>query len=199
MTFIRRSAITIALVAAAALVLGVAPAAAKSCARQIIDDWYKDGRVDGTYALHCYDEAIDELPEDVVQYSSAKEDIERALQDALAKGAPTDSPRTTPDDSGDDRQPVIPPTSKPPTQKPPVQPTTTPSTTPRDPDAGDSGTPEAVGDTSSNASSLPLPLIVLSGLALLLLAAGGAGYLNRRLQARRIDGGTDDGEPPAEL
>lgn len=197
MTVIRRTTISIAVVAVAALVLGVAPAAAKSCARQIIDDWYKDGRVDGTYALHCYDEAIDELPEDVVQYSSAKEDIERALQDALTKGAPTDTPRTTSDDT--DRSPVIPPT-KPPTSKPPAPPkTTTETTTPRSTDAGDTGTPEAVGETSSDAGSLPLPLIVLSGLALLLLAAGGAGYLNRRLQARRVDGGPSDGEPPAEL
>lgn len=191
MTAIRRTTISIGIVAVAALVLGVAPAAAKSCSRQIIDDWYKDGRVDGTYALHCYDEAIDELPEDVVQYSSAKEDIERALQDALSKGAPTDAPRTTSDDT--DRSPVIPPT-KPPSSTPPGPPTTKPqTTTSRTPDAGDTAT-VAVGDTSSDAGSLPLPLIVLSGLALLLLAAGGAGYVNRRLQARRVDGGPS--EPP---
>jgi hypothetical protein len=37
---------------------------------------------------------------------------------------------------------------------------------------------------------VPIPLLILGGLALLLLAAGGAGYLSRRAQARR------DGGPP---
>ena len=48
----------------------------------MIDDWYEDGRVDGTYALHCYDDAIEILPRDVRDYSSAKDDIQRALQAA---------------------------------------------------------------------------------------------------------------------
>jgi hypothetical protein len=38
-----------------------------------------------------------------------------------------------------------------------------------------------------------VPLIVLAGLAGLLLLAGGAGYVARRVQARRGDGGG----PPA--
>ena len=45
-------------------------------------------------------------------------------------------------------------------------------------------------DTASS-DSIPLPLLVLGGLALLLIAAGSLGYLVRRLQARRI--------PPASL
>jgi len=36
-----------------------------------------------------------------------------------------------------------------------------------------------------NADSIPLPLIILAGLALLLIAAGGAGLVSRRLRARR--------------
>ena len=55
------------LLAVFAAVLAVAsPAgAASSCGRAVIDDWYDNGRVDGTYALHCYDDAIDTLPRDV--------------------------------------------------------------------------------------------------------------------------------------
>ena len=41
---------------------------------------------------------------------------------------------------------------------------------------------------TSGPSSIPIPLFILGGLALLLLAAGGAGYLSRRAQARREGG-----------
>jgi hypothetical protein len=36
----------------------------------------------------------------------------------------------------------------------------------------------------ASASSVPIPLLVLSGLALLLLAGGSAGYIVRRYQGR---------------
>jgi len=38
-----------------------------------------------------------------------------------------------------------------------------------------------------NASSIPLPLIILAAIALLLLAAGAASFVARRLQQRKID------------
>ena len=44
------------------------------------------------------------------------------------------------------------------------------------------------GVDTSGPSSVPIPLLILGGLALLLLAAGGAGYLSRRAQARRNGG-----------
>ena len=40
-------------------------------------------------------------------------------------------------------------------------------------------------DTDS-ASSIPIPLLILAGLALLLVAGGSAGYVIRRIQARRV-------------
>ena len=94
-----------ALVLAAAFVgvLAVASpaAAAASCGRAVIDDWYDNGRVDGTYALHCYDDAIEILPRDVRDYSSAKDDIQRALQ-TRKRGEPAPPATTdpTPDDGG---------------------------------------------------------------------------------------------------
>ena len=200
LTATRRIALVLALVGVGMLSLGVGSAtAATTCAKKVIADWYKDGRVDGTYPLHCYEEAIDALPEDVVQYSSAKDDIERALQDALREGAPAGQPEpTTP--RGAERRRAAHERRR--HAERPADDDGTPTTT--GPSAGDDKTPgeetpEALpGDaTSSEASSVPLPLIVLGGLALLLLAAGGAGYLNRRLQARRVDGGTT--EPPADL
>ena len=84
------------LAALVALLALASPAdAAKSCGRAVIDDWYDDGRVDGTYALHCYDDAIEILPRDVRDYSSAKEDIQRALQ-AAKRGDAAPPARTDP-------------------------------------------------------------------------------------------------------
>jgi hypothetical protein len=61
--------------------LGVAsdPAVASVCGDRVVADWI-DGRVDGVYPLRCYEEAVDGLPEDVRVYSSAVDDISRALQ-----------------------------------------------------------------------------------------------------------------------
>jgi hypothetical protein len=143
--------------------------AAPSCGRQVIDDWYDDGRIDGTYAYHCYDDAIEILPRDVRDYSSAKEDIQRALQRKL-RGVK--EPPATTDPS-------------------PADPTTTdPTDTTGIPPSDGLGDPPT--DTIANppvgesASSVPLPLLILAGLALLLVAGGSAGYLIRRFQSRRM-------------
>ena len=68
--------------AALTLLAGPSPAlaAAKPCARAVVDDWYGNGRVDKIFPLHCYQEAIRSLPIDVLDYSNAQEDILRALQ-----------------------------------------------------------------------------------------------------------------------
>lgn len=86
--------------AAAALAFAVAPAQAADtpCAQQIIDDWWADADIDGVYPVHCYREAIDALPEDLAAYSSAADDIQRAL-DALLRGE-TAPGETTPTDGG---------------------------------------------------------------------------------------------------
>lgn len=154
------------LTAFVSLLVATAPASAvQSCGRQVIDDWYDDGRVDGTYALHCYDDAIEILPRDVRDYSSAKEDIQRALQ-AKLRGQP--APPATTDPSPDDEQPGP-----------------TPPTTRTDPPTGPDG-PEATPPLGESASSVPIPLLILAGLALLLVVGGSAGYVIRRIQSRRI-------------
>jgi hypothetical protein len=144
--------------------------AAKSCGEKVIDDWF-DGRIDGTYPLHCYDDAIEQLPRDVRDYSSAKEDIERALQHRL-RGEPN-----------------------PPNTDPSTDPTETTETT-GVPPSSDDGPGATQGDdptalppgtaAGENAGSVPLPLLLLAGLALLLIAGGAAGYIVRRVQARRV-------------
>ena len=163
-----------------------APAgAAQSCGRAVIDDWYDNGRVDGTYALHCYDDAIDILPRDVRDYSSAKEDIQRALQ-AAKRGEDAPPARTdpTPEDGGG--------TSGSSGGTGGSGGSGTPGETPTEtvaPTDGDDGVGSEAGgaiDTDESASSVPIPLLILAGLALLLIAAGTAGYVIRRLQARRL-------------
>ena len=153
-----------------ALLIVAAPAsAAPSCGRQVIDDWYDNGRVDRTYPLHCYDDAIEALPEDVKTYSSAKEDIQRALQ-ARMRREPSPPATTDPSPGGG-------PATKPP--KPPKNQATTVD------DPKDEIPPQVApqADTDS-ASSVPIPLLVLAGLALLLIAGGSAGYFVRRYQGR---------------
>jgi hypothetical protein len=166
-----------ALLASAAL-LGAAAqparaaAAGTPCWKVLLNDWY-DGRIDGSYERHCYSDALKHLPADVSTYSSAHDDILRALQSAVAKqkaGGHTVGPDT-----------VI---------KPPSGGSgggtgtgTNPGTiapTGRDKPAG-------LADKLSpgSPSSLPVPLLVLGGLALILVAAGGAGLVAKRIQARR--------------
>jgi hypothetical protein len=151
------------------LVAASPASAAPSCGRQVIDDWYDDGRVDGTYALHCYDDAIENLPRDVRDYSSAKEDIERALQ-AKLRGEP--APPATTDPSPDEEEPGTTPPATPPGNEPPTT----------DPPAGRDASPPL----GESASSVPIPLLILAGLALLLVAGGSAGYVVRRFQSRRV-------------
>jgi hypothetical protein len=179
------SAVAVAVAVAVALVAALAgsgPAAAAkqpSCAEQVVADWYDNGRVDYLYPLHCYRDAIKTLPPDVKDYSSAKEEIERALQDAANR----------------------PPVSKPTQLDTP--PGTGPTPTDPSPDETEANGSETNDETSAAAgegpdtagpSSVPIPLIVLGGLSVLLLAAGSAGYLARRFGS---GGEGDGGDPPA--
>jgi hypothetical protein len=160
----------LALVVLAALATAPTAAAEKSktCAEQIVADWYGDSRVDGIYPKQCYQQAIKSLPIDVIDYTNAKDDILRALAYAR-RGQPDPGPAGGP------------------------RPTTTSpddTTSGQEGDPGDETTASGATDTSGP-SALPIPLLVLGGLALLLLAAGGAGYLNRRAHARRAGGPPD--------
>jgi hypothetical protein len=62
----------------AALVFCGAGQAKATCVSKLLADW-RDGRIDGTYSVACYRDALAHLPEDVRIYSSAESDIKRAL------------------------------------------------------------------------------------------------------------------------
>jgi hypothetical protein len=153
---------------AASLVLMVAAAPASAgtpCWKVVISDWYADGRIDGTYPISCYEQAIQNLPDDVRTYADAADEIQRAMLDRLRHGR---------DDSGGSGG----------------------SNGSRTPLAfgqggGDEPPKGAVSRLidkigPSNADSVPLPLLVLAGIAFLLLAAAAGSFVARRIQARRV-------------
>jgi len=161
---------TLVCAALAACAVHVQPAAAATpCWKTLLNDWY-DGRIDHTYPKHCYTDALNHLPADVSTYSSAHDDIERALQSAIAKDKQTGH--------------KLGPNTLIPAQKPkPGQSTSTTARGGKKKDTGLTGLADKLNPGS--ATSLPLPLLVLGGLALVLVAAGGAGLVAKRLQARR--------------
>jgi hypothetical protein len=79
------------------LLVASSPAgAAAPCAEQIIDDWADNAVIDGTYPVRCYRDALASLPDDLLNYSSAADDIDRALQ-ARLQGQADPGPATTAD------------------------------------------------------------------------------------------------------
>jgi hypothetical protein len=179
----RNSLVMLVLASAVALAVaaGTASAAAGQtrttqgtpCWKVLINDWY-DGRIDGIYAIHCYRDALDHLPADVDTYSSARDDIRQALEKRIAQGAGggaagggTSGGNGSGSGGGGSS-------------------------------GGGSGSnggggPSAGGPINGaidatkpgNADSFPVPLIVLAGVAFVLMAAGGTGYLTRRNRLRK--------------
>jgi hypothetical protein len=69
-----------------ALAFTATAGAAPSCGARVLADW-SDGRLDSTYSVGCYRQALAHLPEDVQVYSTAQADITRALQQRLGHAA----------------------------------------------------------------------------------------------------------------
>lgn len=159
---------TTLLIALAALVFGASSAVAAqstTCAQKLLNDYY-DGRIDATYPVHCYREAIKALPEDVAVYGNARDTISRALANAIGE-LHAQGKKVTPN-------------------------------TPIKGHGGDSNGPGSKKKKNKNvfawladkigpgnATSIPLPLLILAGVGLLLVAAAAASYTAKRLQARR--------------
>jgi hypothetical protein len=166
----------------AALALGTpgTASAATPCGKKVLADWFDNGRIDRLYPLHCYEEAIDAIPRDLRDYADAEDVISRALQAAVnGQLAP----------GGDDPTPGDDPIGGPGTSGP---------GDPNDPDP-DPGEPTAAPEVDETGlSSLPVPLLVLGGMSIALLAAGGLGYLSRRRAAVDADG-HDGPRPPDDV
>lgn len=151
----------------------------KTCWNALIRDWY-DGRIDKTYEVHCYRDALKHLPQDVRTYSDAYDVISRALADAT-RGKKKVDPAAE----------VAPPTATTETAMTTTGKGTKTRTTTTT--AGAAGNSDASGGGpiggvlsggDQGANGVPIPLLVLAGLAVLLVAAGGAGLVYRRYQGR---------------
>lgn len=168
-------------------------ATGKKCWSDLIKDWY-DGRIDRTYPVHCYRDALKHLPTDVRSYSDAYDVISRALADVTRskKRVTANTPVPPPGDSGS------PPSSggtdsggssSGPKTPPPAGGTGTgpapPGPSPRGGTAAGGPIGGVLNTGDQGASGVPIPLIVLGAVAFLLVAAGAAGLVTRRLQARR--------------
>jgi len=178
--------VLIALIVSAFVALGAPSSAmASACGDKVLADWFDNGRIDRLYQAHCYEEAIDAIPEDLEQYTDAQEVIGRALQASLRGELDTGGVDPTP---GDD------PSSGPGTPGTPGNPNDPSAGGPGGGDPGDPGTEATPDVDTTGISSVPIPLLVLGGMSIMLLAAGGLGYLSRRRAAARDDGarGPDD-------
>jgi hypothetical protein len=145
-----------ALLAGVALLLAMPgqASAAKPCWERVINDWLNDGRIDGTYSVKCYQQALKNVHEDMRDYSNVTDVIQAAMQNALSSpgktgsgGGPGGSPGGTQGHKPRTTQAVPPPSLY----------------------------RQAINSLgTTKAESLPIPLLVLAGLgSLLLLTAGG--------------------------
>jgi hypothetical protein len=145
------------------------------CRDRVYNDWYSDGKIATTYSISCYRDAIAHVKGDALVYSSLSDDIRAAMQGALAL------------QKGDTKVPSQIGKSGPATKPHSDRRSTSSSKAPHGPspstDQVNSTLPTstvAAGATSSGGSGVPVPLLVLGGLALLLTAAGGVGMIAKR-------------------
>jgi len=172
----------LALVAAGAPAASAAPAATatatNNCWLQVVNDWLAHGQVTGLYPIPCYTQAIQHLSAypDIKQYSSAIDDIHRALLAAIHEERGNGPGGSLGLGGGGGSG--------------------------AGGGGGGGGSGGGGGGNGSqgkslfsrlaadigpgNAQSIPLPLLVLGGLALLLFLTAAATWFARRLQGRRI-------------
>ncbi len=183
-----RNCIVVLLALVAVAAFGPARADAKTpCRDRIYNEWYRSGQVASTYPLSCYRDALKHIPPDVVVYSSLSDDIRLALQAAIdrkhGRHVPTEvgsgngtraTSSSTPSggnaaSSGDTSQPA----DTAPDAADPGEMTTTPTPNP-------AIHVVAANPAGTSSSGVPVPLIVLGGVALVLIASGGIGLGVRR-------------------
>jgi hypothetical protein len=161
--------VALVVLTAAGVYLGLATPqaqAAKPCWERVIDDWVDNDRIDGVYSAKCLQEAVKHLPEDVRAYSNFEDQVRQRRQEASRSPQGDESGSGGPRSGGTSVRPIEPNTG--PKDEGPIQ--------------------SVLGSGNTDASSIPLPLIILAALALLLMTAGASGLVARKLKARRARG-----------
>ena len=183
--------------AALLLAFTAAPASASACGQRVLDDWYDDGNVAATYPIHCYREAIADLPEDVQSYSSAEEDISAAMLAAIAANE-RDKKKDNGDTNGKNSSGAGGTKSGGGGGGKGPDGIAGTSDDVEDPggqmDARSGANADQTGPVTqamdkigpSRADSFPLALVIVGLLGLLLLAAGGASFIKQRARGRRL-------------
>lgn len=161
---------------AAVCLLAASPSAAHAgtpCSKRVIADWTRDGEINGHYSPHCLRQAYRSVPEDLRDYSSILDDINAALLAGVGiKNGPNGGPGSN-GGPGPNGGPVN-------------------GTNQRTLGAAEAkrrasqavphaGTTESIPDTSH---SVPLPLLILAGIALAALLAAASPPLIQRLRTR---------------
>jgi hypothetical protein len=151
-----------------AVVSPAANAAKKPCWERVVDDWVDNGTFDGAYPPACLQAALKHVPEDIRAYSDFEERLKQARQEAFRA-------RVLQGRTGSDSDPA---------------PGTRPQIKQAEPDVkpaeSDGPIPQVLRKGTNDASSIPLPLIILAVLALVLMSAGAAGFAHRTLRARKL-------------
>jgi len=165
----------VACAAAGALAFLAMPAQASQsattpCWKSLLNEWLA-GPITTIFPIPCYHQAIKHLPLDVREYSNAANDIELALERAIAlkehKAVTATIAGTT-------------------TTIQPVAPTPTTTTTTTTKKKTKSPFSSAITKiTPGGSGSFPLPLLILGLIAILLVLAGVGGLAWRRYQDRR--------------
>jgi hypothetical protein len=152
---------------------GPTSAAGTSCRNKVFNDWYRDGKIASTYPLGCYRDALKHIPGDAGIYSSLSDDIRSALRAATRRSHGLSVPRQVGHGfsavgAGNVKGTLasIRATSR-----------------PHDPVPG--GTVAGGTSLADSASSAPLPILVIGGVALALAAAGAIGLGVRHARSRR--------------
>ncbi|HTS73412.1 MAG TPA: hypothetical protein VMG74_06860 [Gaiellaceae bacterium] len=168
--------ITVLIAVAAGLALALflpgRAAAATPCWKKVLNDW-SNGRAIGVYPLHCYRDAIKNLPEDVRDYSNAADEINAALQAQIARRENRTTQGINPSAGGGGGG--------------------------NSTGGGEGGKGSATGGDpapsayrraidnlgTSNADAVPVPLLVLASLGAALLAFAAALTVTKRVRAMR--------------
>jgi hypothetical protein len=156
--------------AAAVSLLAASPSVAFAgapCAKRVINDWTKDGQINGNYSQHCLRQAYRSVPPDLADYSSILDDITAAM---IGSGTTTQNGPNNRGGGG-------------PTATSGPGSTLTPKEAKKRAEGAvpHAGTSQSIPDSSR---SLPLPLLILGAIALAALLAAASPPLIKRVRTR---------------